>query len=538
MKRSGGEVARALASHHGNLGSFRVGFTPGFSHVGIVLDDAACWRVFSWYSRFPRPCIPVPLHPSVSFHFFSGDGGHVRVPTGQPITRRELPRHHSPLDFFMQCWFRKGKSTTTALLALVDKITDAFNEDAVLFQKGFSVQEKSAVFRRRNWLLMTVGKWPEMKSDASCSSDTAEEKYVVDYLPYIVSACFPVPRHKKSVNNQKHEQCDPKRERKMPPGRRYVNCKPSARLRNFISDSAVAENAKLVQNCCARVNTAPEREPEFRSARILPGIALRVYPGRRVRWMTRARENGCLRRAVYTREKRWTLCIHRDLGRQFHLARQGGIVMPSPHSSGLGFLPTCSRRVTGSRPGASEAADFQFACRTGNNLSTSRRRMSVDSVSGERRSMLHLDGFISTWVHSKTDPLQSVVVKYYTVSGGVLFPKFRISGMGDPLAFGWYRYGLLNKRLAFDSRRGHAEIFRTRGNRGSCVWPSRFLGQSGARSGSLRSPDPHQLVNIEAQNPNQLSIRADEFEEVGQSHGRHALQTSPFRFFILGLPEE
>ncbi|KAJ8877675.1 hypothetical protein PR048_022130 [Dryococelus australis] len=39
-----GAVARALASHHG--------FTPGFSNVGIVLDDAACLRVFSEYSRF------------------------------------------------------------------------------------------------------------------------------------------------------------------------------------------------------------------------------------------------------------------------------------------------------------------------------------------------------------------------------------------------------------------------------------------------------------------------------------------------------
>ncbi|KAJ8882678.1 hypothetical protein PR048_014490 [Dryococelus australis] len=37
-------------------GSIPGGFTPGFSHVGIVLDDAACRRVFSGYSRLsPAP---------------------------------------------------------------------------------------------------------------------------------------------------------------------------------------------------------------------------------------------------------------------------------------------------------------------------------------------------------------------------------------------------------------------------------------------------------------------------------------------------
>ncbi|KAJ8866088.1 hypothetical protein PR048_033612, partial [Dryococelus australis] len=56
-------VARALASHHGDPVSIPGGFTPGFSHVGIVLDGAACRWVFSGHSRFPRPCIPAPLHP-------------------------------------------------------------------------------------------------------------------------------------------------------------------------------------------------------------------------------------------------------------------------------------------------------------------------------------------------------------------------------------------------------------------------------------------------------------------------------------------
>ncbi|KAJ8872327.1 hypothetical protein PR048_025931 [Dryococelus australis] len=65
---------------------------PVFSHVGIVQDDAACWRVFSRYSRFPSPCIPAPRYPRVVFHAMSGDDGHLRVPAGNPVTRRVLPR--------------------------------------------------------------------------------------------------------------------------------------------------------------------------------------------------------------------------------------------------------------------------------------------------------------------------------------------------------------------------------------------------------------------------------------------------------------
>ncbi|KAJ8894541.1 hypothetical protein PR048_007198 [Dryococelus australis] len=52
---SGGAVARVLASRHGEPGSIPGGFTPRFSHVGIVLDDTACRWVFSGYSGFTPP---------------------------------------------------------------------------------------------------------------------------------------------------------------------------------------------------------------------------------------------------------------------------------------------------------------------------------------------------------------------------------------------------------------------------------------------------------------------------------------------------
>ncbi|KAJ8866364.1 hypothetical protein PR048_032207 [Dryococelus australis] len=85
---SGGAVAMALASHHGGTGSITGGFTPGSSHEGIVLDDAACRWVFSGYCRLLRPSITAPLHPRISFHVMSGDEGQLWVPAGKSITQR------------------------------------------------------------------------------------------------------------------------------------------------------------------------------------------------------------------------------------------------------------------------------------------------------------------------------------------------------------------------------------------------------------------------------------------------------------------
>ncbi|KAJ8865791.1 hypothetical protein PR048_033313 [Dryococelus australis] len=87
---AGAAVAQWLAqlvSHQGDPGSIPGGLTPGFSHVGVVLDDAACRRAFSGNSSFPRPCIPAPLHPRVSFHVMFRDDGNLRVPAGKRVTR-------------------------------------------------------------------------------------------------------------------------------------------------------------------------------------------------------------------------------------------------------------------------------------------------------------------------------------------------------------------------------------------------------------------------------------------------------------------
>ncbi|KAJ8874451.1 hypothetical protein PR048_025300 [Dryococelus australis] len=63
----GGVVVRLLASHLCEPGSILGRVPPGFSHVGIVPDDAAGRWVFSGISRFLRPYIPALLH----IHFAS-----------------------------------------------------------------------------------------------------------------------------------------------------------------------------------------------------------------------------------------------------------------------------------------------------------------------------------------------------------------------------------------------------------------------------------------------------------------------------------
>ncbi|KAJ8890642.1 hypothetical protein PR048_010151, partial [Dryococelus australis] len=65
-KDRGGVVVRLLASHLGEPGSIPVGVAPGFSHLGVVQDDAAGLRVFSAISRFPRSCIPPLHHPHLA----------------------------------------------------------------------------------------------------------------------------------------------------------------------------------------------------------------------------------------------------------------------------------------------------------------------------------------------------------------------------------------------------------------------------------------------------------------------------------------
>ncbi|KAJ8874098.1 hypothetical protein PR048_024939 [Dryococelus australis] len=82
-------AASLLATHQAEPGSIPGWVTPGYSHVGIVPDDAAGGRVFTEFSRLPHTFIPAQLHthlnhlyrlsrprcyvPPHSLHTFGGD---------------------------------------------------------------------------------------------------------------------------------------------------------------------------------------------------------------------------------------------------------------------------------------------------------------------------------------------------------------------------------------------------------------------------------------------------------------------------------
>ncbi|KAJ8883887.1 hypothetical protein PR048_015742 [Dryococelus australis] len=57
-----GRLRVQLSSHHGEPGSIPDEVTSGFSHVGIVQDDASGRWVLSLISHFPHSCIPALLH--------------------------------------------------------------------------------------------------------------------------------------------------------------------------------------------------------------------------------------------------------------------------------------------------------------------------------------------------------------------------------------------------------------------------------------------------------------------------------------------
>ncbi|KAJ8869512.1 hypothetical protein PR048_028503 [Dryococelus australis] len=89
LRGSGGVVASALSSHHGDPGSILGGFIPGFSHVGIVLDDTA--------RRLVSPALAFQRRSILESHFMSYRG--MTGTYGNPVIRRVLPRpgftHHS-----------------------------------------------------------------------------------------------------------------------------------------------------------------------------------------------------------------------------------------------------------------------------------------------------------------------------------------------------------------------------------------------------------------------------------------------------------
>ncbi|KAJ8894533.1 hypothetical protein PR048_007190 [Dryococelus australis] len=84
----GGVAVRLFASHLWEPGSIPGGVAHVFSHVGIVPDDAASRRVFSRFSRFPRPCIPAQVYANL----IGSQDGHYAVVRRQQCSPIALAR--------------------------------------------------------------------------------------------------------------------------------------------------------------------------------------------------------------------------------------------------------------------------------------------------------------------------------------------------------------------------------------------------------------------------------------------------------------
>ncbi|KAJ8885662.1 hypothetical protein PR048_011860 [Dryococelus australis] len=104
--RSGGAAVCALAPPpQPDQGSISGEFVPGFSNVGIVLDDAACRRVFSGYSL--SPTLAVQYRSILESNFMSCSG--TTAPTGPSWKARHSEGVASPLVHPRGLAWRVGK---------------------------------------------------------------------------------------------------------------------------------------------------------------------------------------------------------------------------------------------------------------------------------------------------------------------------------------------------------------------------------------------------------------------------------------------
>ncbi|KAJ8897926.1 hypothetical protein PR048_003283 [Dryococelus australis] len=123
-----------LASHQGEPGSMPGRVTPGFSHVGIVPDDAVDCRVFSGISRFLRPSIPALPNTSMTH-----------------IGSRNLAVKSPPL-----CWRLASLDACAWVTGTARPAADDIGDDPAAYKR---LQKHSARFGTRkyteiNWLLL------------------------------------------------------------------------------------------------------------------------------------------------------------------------------------------------------------------------------------------------------------------------------------------------------------------------------------------------------------------------------------------------
>ncbi|KAJ8880497.1 hypothetical protein PR048_016967 [Dryococelus australis] len=98
-----------LASHQGEPGSIP-GRVTGYSHVGIVPDDAVGRRVFSGISCFPHPFFPAPLHT----HLYQLPAHKTSLLRAAQISSHTHSTVHRWLALWrLQCWLKAEEGNLT-----------------------------------------------------------------------------------------------------------------------------------------------------------------------------------------------------------------------------------------------------------------------------------------------------------------------------------------------------------------------------------------------------------------------------------------
>ncbi|KAJ8898064.1 hypothetical protein PR048_003424 [Dryococelus australis] len=115
-----GDSNALLAFYQGEPGSIPSGLAPGFSHVGILQDDAAGRRVFSGISRFPLPGIPALLQTHPRFTLRELDDSLI------PAAARYFTRAHSARQTLGKS--RQQERRVAATFSLLDLNNDKLFE--------------------------------------------------------------------------------------------------------------------------------------------------------------------------------------------------------------------------------------------------------------------------------------------------------------------------------------------------------------------------------------------------------------------------
>ncbi|KAJ8870508.1 hypothetical protein PR048_029531 [Dryococelus australis] len=124
------DVVRLLASHLSEPSSIPVVVTPGFSHVGIVPDDATGRRVSSGISHFPHPCTLALLYthltsPSSALKTSMFLSGAHRIASNHDVFGGQVVDYKWGVEF--QCWGTRIEMSNTSTYTHKCKINNEYS---------------------------------------------------------------------------------------------------------------------------------------------------------------------------------------------------------------------------------------------------------------------------------------------------------------------------------------------------------------------------------------------------------------------------